>query len=711
MKTKNLSKLLVFGILLNSIPINAFASVLSEDIRYETFTDNNISIPNVLEEDKVDVKLEGDTLINIYPNKGEWISDTPEIAFNRGNILIDNSLWKENTTYTVKLVGLNINKITHMFFDGISNQPVINGSTFTTSPKTEWRSSFLHIYGSNFTSNDFNDLKVLVFEGDITQNLPNKYFEGLKSSFEDQLITQEMVNNGQEKAENLGKYKVEYKVTGKNIFSGELERGYGYPHTGITASGYQEFLRGTTLIPVKENTYYTISFEDPDNYVLPHQYGFLCFNADKKLFANYGYSGKIPVGTKYILPTFKTNQNPAPLDAIKNIQIEEGAIATEYEPYKESTKIFYLNSPLLEGDTIEYINKKATHVHRYGKTILNGSEEWIERANSGSYGYALDYSLLYLSDEYARTINMKNSTLNPGSIYSYSDRFKSLSRNDGWNIKYQGEYIHNECISIKNSRLSSLDLNGFKQWLRNNPVTVIYELKNPIYEPIKTDLSVNLFEGTTHLSNNSNVPANMKIIVDRTLNRAVEAIELAKTNPTIENLSKARYWNNLLKDSTRKEQLQEEVDSITNISDMVLDRKLATSNLDVYIKSENILQMSLDTNSISFDDFSGIEDVVKENAVNITINSSLPYQINAYLPAEIQNSDKSATMDKSILNIKESGESNYQTFVNTTDKIVLKDNCSAGNYLTHGVDLKLAGGIAHEKDVYKATIKLEAEQK
>ena len=46
-----------------------------------------------------------------------------------------------------------------------------------------------------------------------------------------------------------------------------------------------------------------------------------------------------------------------------------------------------------------------------------------------------------------------------------------------------------------------------------------------------------------------------------------------------------------------------------------------------------------------------------------------------------------------------------------TLKIILKDNCSAGNDLVHGVDIKLSGGISHEKDVYKTTIKFEAEQK
>ena len=192
---------------------------------------------------------------------------------------------------------------------------------------------------------------------------------------------------------------------------------------------------------------------------------------------------------------------------------------------------------------------------------------------------------------------------------------------------------------------------------------------------------------------------------------AVNNLEIAELNPTSDNIRIAREAINNLPESFVKDELQERLNNIFNMSDIVFEKYTATSNLDVYIKCENILQMSLDTNQISFDDFSGIEDMEKLNAVNITINSSLPYQINAYLPAEIQNSDKSVTMDKSILNIKESSETAYQTFINTTDKIVLKDNCSAGNQLTHGVDLKLAGGIAHEKDVYKAIIKLEVEQK
>ena len=98
-------------------------------------------------------------------------------------------------------------------------------------------------------------------------------------------------------------------------------------------------------------------------------------------------------------------------------------------------------------------------------------------------------------------------------------------------------------------------------------------------------------------------------------------------------------------------------------------------------------------------------------AVNISINSSLPYQLNAYMPSEISNSDKSQTLPIDILNIKDASESDYKQFANTTDKIVLKDGCTKGNDKVHTIDLKLASNQAHKADIYKTVIKFEAEQK
>lgn len=119
----------------------------------------------------------------------------------------------------------------------------------------------------------------------------------------------------------------------------------------------------------------------------------------------------------------------------------------------------------------------------------------------------------------------------------------------------------------------------------------------------------------------------------------------------------------------------------------------------------------MDTNSVRLENFSGVDDMEKLDAVNLTVSSSLPYKINVYLESEIQNADKTNTMAKNILSIKANSESTYNTFIDTVSTIVLLDDQTKGNDIAHGVDFKLKGDIGHKKDVYKTVIKFEVEQK
>ncbi len=110
-------------------------------------------------------------------------------------------------------------------------------------------------------------------------------------------------------------------------------------------------------------------------------------------------------------------------------------------------------------------------------------------------------------------------------------------------------------------------------------------------------------------------------------------------------------------------------------------------------------------------DSTGVEDVEMLGAVNLTINSSLTYQLNAYMPVEIANSDKFVTLPIDTLNIKESSEIDYKQFANTADKVVLKDGCVRGNDKVHTIDFKLASNQAHKAYVYKTVVRFKAEQK
>lgn len=211
---------------------------------------------------------------------------------------------------------------------------------------------------------------------------------------------------------------------------------------------------------------------------------------------------------------------------------------------------------------------------------------------------------------------------------------------------------------------------------------------------------------TTDLGNTSVITFEVEDPRFKIAEEAVEKSEISKNTVDVEG---ARDLVNNLPESMVKDQLQDRLDNI--FSNVILERKTATANFDVYVKSQNMLSLSLDTNNVSFEDYSGTESMEKLNAVNIAINSSLPYDLNAYMPNEISNADGSNKIDLDILNIRESSEATYQIFENTTDKIVLKQSCAKGNDINHSIDLKLDSSDAHKADVYKTVIKFEAEQK
>ena len=183
----------------------------------------------------------------------------------------------------------------------------------------------------------------------------------------------------------------------------------------------------------------------------------------------------------------------------------------------------------------------------------------------------------------------------------------------------------------------------------------------------------------------------------------------AVTSRNVSDIESARTLVNKMEESEKKKELQDRLNAI--VPNLALGRKNTTANVDVYIKSENMLLMSLSTNSITFEDYSGVKDMEKLNALTVSINSSLAYDLNAYLVGEIQNADGSKKIDINRLNIKDNGEIAYKEFTGVNKKLTLKDNCSAGNNLTHNIDLKLKGGNAYEADIYKTVIKFEAEQK
>ena len=735
MKFKKLiSSSLAIGLLFNTT-LTSFASVLSEDGRYETFEGSNITIDNILEDDKVDVEIEGNTMVNLV-KMPSITKKTVETTKPVGTILADftnkNNI-KPNTTYTyivdVKVYNATNNFETYLnmdYFDSdnqsiyhsqLNNKIIGNGAStfiksFTTSSDA---SAFNNLFvcansnDGNVSSGTQTVTNMILLEGDYSDVYIN-YFEGMKSVAEKADGTSELeIKSNNKNLLNLLDLKIGEKenVQASEIQSNSLkinvlpENTANYasvffdgmrfiPGVRYRISGKCEINKGNGISPV-----FSIRDTSYDSYLVN---GLVDENGNiNKTFTATNYRHRVE---------FFSGNHRGDISDIEvifkdlQITIDDNNIK-EYEPYNSHNTIISLNEPLrgLPNGVRDRIvkNGKNWHIERnLGSVVINGSEGWQLHDILGSTARIKIMASNILS-------NFKSGTL------MMSDR---LPFELDFNLDKEHFYSDNIFMLFINvDRVSEPTITNFKQWLSKNPIRVVYQLDTPIYEPLKVESELDIYTDVTHISNNSTIPATMKVTVDRVLNRAVDAIELAKANPTVENLSKARMWINLLDDSIKKDELQSEISRITNIEDLQLDKKNITANMDVYIKSQNSLSMSLSTNSILFDEFSGVEDLEKLNAVEITISSSLPYQLNSYLESELKNSDGSKIIPKELLNIRLNGGNGYKAFYNINEKLVLKENCEKGNDNQFSIDLILKGDLTHKADIYKTVIKFEAEQK
>ena len=160
-------------------------------------------------------------------------------------------------------------------------------------------------------------------------------------------------------------------------------------------------------------------------------------------------------------------------------------VATEFEPYKESSIHYHLGDNFLADK--DYIENGVLNKH-IGKVVLNGSENWLE--NSASKGLF--------------QITLSNVYYNNTTINALSDK---LIGTTGTIITTSNYYINNSVATYSNNRLFfrfdefAENLDGLKAWLKENPVTVYYELETPEQIQLETTGELRTFEPNTIITN------------------------------------------------------------------------------------------------------------------------------------------------------------------------------------------------------------------
>ena len=228
---------------------------------------------------------------------------------------------------------------------------------------------------------------------------------------------------------------------------------------------------------------------------------------------------------------------------LESIQIEENQ-KTSYEPYKQNKKEISL--PMQGGlkslpdgvaDTIEQREDGVYLVQRIKKYTITGNEDISLRTdvtltNGSIFGFYMNDNSYktgtdFLNNAFISSRNMLNDrefvriTLDPSQSKSYI------------------------AVGILNNKLATQDVEGFKQWLKANPITIYYELNTPVETKLDIDtLNLKVFKDVTYILSENNIKPEIVCKAPVDVNQTIadlqeEQEQLMETYNTLKDENKA----------------------------------------------------------------------------------------------------------------------------------------------------------------------------
>ena len=181
-----------------------------------------------------------------------------------------------------------------------------------------------------------------------------------------------------------------------------------------------------------------------------------------------------------------------------NLQVEIGETATDYEPYFSKDYVIPLSAPLrsLPNGTKDTIEEDGIH-RRVGSVVLDGSDDegWGFYSSAKADGYV--YWVKLITD------------CKKGLSTSICSHFKN--NNYAWDVGTIGDYSDHPTLTIKYFVTDKPTVAELKAWLKQNPITVQYELAEEVVEPftdeqlevinsIETQKGTNIFSVNNELN-------------------------------------------------------------------------------------------------------------------------------------------------------------------------------------------------------------------
>lgn len=386
-----------------------------------------------------DVKLEGKTLVNLFPNVAGVLQNSGAFL----SISAKNLNLVSTKTYTILFTGVDNSKIKNYKISRIGIDSYLTSNIFTVSidnyDTTKGSDVFLYpISGYTFTQTDVDNLKVLILEGDHTQNPPNGYIEGLKSVGQDvdEIVVSSVGVCMFDDISNPHHTKTIYPLGSDDIYWDEFKQ-------------------------------YLTHFNNVSNYENCNNLYDYYYTSDNSIWVNLGSFDK----AKALI-----NLN------YKISEINNKADKKRLLFYNNETQTW--EKPILrEWDSIEkHANGKYYYHQRSGEVVLNGSENWgLNTVGNDTSRFYLNFPSIKPTGNNLSTSNLVIDKL---IEISYSDiATKDI---EGISVHGTGNQIN---LRLSNAKLQTQDVQGFKQWLQANNVTVVYQLaQEKVYECTNIDL-------------------------------------------------------------------------------------------------------------------------------------------------------------------------------------------------------------------------------
>lgn len=530
---------------------NDSVSNITKDLIVEGRTLNNIRKSNEVFQFQTNA-TEDTFTVAIKNNEGIDVDLISELGdsygyFHGGSIKPYFHMLKPNTTYTVICESNGIQDIrlmtqfaTETLVESFSK---INNTTFifTTKSTLSFGNQVLYANVQKNITGRVYFRKPMILEGDYSdKNISSDYFEGISSSGENENQISVLSNSRNLfNPDDIAAFSTQHKlVRHEGVRCIKLF----YPHYWHLNFKYRP-------VKFKENTSYILRFK---LYYEADKVGhyFVVYYTDGTYFTVSKFEFNKWFECVYKTPADKTidyvgityafgdaaEATYIDLDSI--LLAEDDSSVTEYIPYESDIK--NINLPFSGGlkslpdGTCDEILSNGTIIRRVEKATFNGTENWVFDSDNG------DLKIFYL--DFNKATDDYNQEVICNRLPSY-----------GFERNKENIYIDNKRIFavINKTKLSTNDLDGFKNFISSNNLEVVFKYDNN-ESPRRENYNIRTFDGTTYISQDNKVTGEIAARVLDSNNVTVEKngfenIEFSNTlNGSTDSLTiKERTYQNL----------------------------------------------------------------------------------------------------------------------------------------------------------------------